>query len=69
MHTYMRHMHTVGEQNSRKEHSLGGGEALLKGQIILRDLKVSQKKEAFQGVLGQVIGSRIPETQGGQWPM
>lgn len=39
--------HAVGEQNSREEHSLQGGEALLKGQIISRDLKIRLKKEAF----------------------
>ena len=40
-------VYTPGEQNSREEHSLEGGEALLKGQIILRGLKRRQKKEAF----------------------
>lgn len=43
-------LHTVGGQNSREEHSLER-EALLKGQNMLRNLKISQNKEAFRGTL------------------
>lgn len=45
--TYTRACTHSGRTESRKEHSLEGKEALLKGQIITRDLKVRQKKEAL----------------------
>lgn len=44
--------HTVGKQNSRKAHSLEGGEGFLKEQIISKNLKIRQKKKSSDGALG-----------------
>ena len=61
------HTHACsGRTELRKEHSLERAEALLNGEIILRDLKISQKKRSLlQAPRDKVRGGGAPPTQGG----
>lgn len=59
-----------GRTEPRKEHSLERAEALVKGEIILRDLKISQEKRSLlKSPRDKVRGGGVPPTQGGQQPM